>query len=113
MNEKTVVVGQGPLSIEDVVAVARQGARIELDPAALDEVARSRAVIEDLANDTVPHYGVSTGFGALATKHIPLEQRQQLQRSLVRSHAAGEQVPVEIIRAGAPLTVQLTLDALA
>ena len=42
-----------------------------------------------LAGDDLPHYGVSTGFGALATRHIPVERRAQLQRSLVRSHAAG------------------------
>ena len=62
---------------------------------------RSRAVIEALADDTEPHYGVSTGFGALATRHIPVELRAQLQRSLVRSHAAGSgpEVEREVIRA--------------
>jgi len=49
----------------------------------------SRAVIESLAADSKPHYGVSTGFGALATKQIPSSQRTVLQRSLVRSHAAS------------------------
>ena len=52
-------------------------------------MARSRAVIEGLADDTEPHYGVSTGFGALATTSIPVERRADLQRSLIRSHAAG------------------------
>jgi histidine ammonia-lyase len=60
----------------------------------------SRAVIETLAHDVRPHYGISTGFGALATKQIPLEMRQQLQRSLVRSHAAGSgpEVEREVVR---------------
>ena len=49
----------------------------------------SRTVIDALVTDERPHYGVSTGFGALATKQIPLEQRAQLQRSLIRSHAAS------------------------
>ncbi len=58
-------------------------------------------MIEDLADDTVAHYGVSTGFGALATRHIPVELRAQLQRSLVRSHAAGSgaEVEREVVRA--------------
>ena len=49
----------------------------------------------------MPHYGVSTGFGALATRHIPAELRAQLQRSLVRSHAAGSgpEVEREVVRA--------------
>ena len=54
-----------------------------------------------LADDVEPHYGISTGFGALATKHIPPEQRAQLQRSLIRSHAAGcgPEVEREVVRA--------------
>jgi len=61
----------------------------------------SRAIIEELANDTRPHYGVSTGFGALASKQIPVELRAQLQRSLIRSHAAGSgrEVEREVVRA--------------
>ncbi|WP_405484093.1 histidine ammonia-lyase [Streptomyces sp. NBC_00009] len=93
MNE--TFVGVGPLSVADVVSVARHGARVTLTHEALGEIAQSRKVVENLANDVVPHYGVSTGFGALATRHIPLELRAQLQRSLVRSHAAGSGAEVE------------------
>ena len=96
-----VEVGIGALSIDDVVAVARHDARLVLSEASRAEVAKSRAIIDALANDPVPHYGISTGFGALATQHIPLEKRQQLQRSLVASHAAGSGEPVEreVVRA--------------
>ncbi len=96
-----VEVGIGPLTIEDVVAVARHGARIRITDDSWEQVRASRAIIERLADDVVPHYGISTGFGALATKHIPLDQRQQLQRSLIRSHAAGsgDEVEREVVRA--------------
>ncbi len=96
-----VVVGAGPLRIEDVVAIARHDAPVQLDDAALERIAASRRVIESLAADVEPHYGVSTGFGALATRHIPVELRAQLQRSLVRSHAAGSgtEVEREVVRA--------------
>ncbi|WP_460600230.1 histidine ammonia-lyase [Flexivirga lutea] len=98
---ETVVLGVGALSIGDVVAVARRGALVEISEESLAEVARSRATIERLADDPIPHYGVSTGFGALATKHIPARSRAQLQRSLVRSHAAGSgpEVEREVVRA--------------
>ena len=58
-------------------------------------------VVEQLADDVEPHYGISTGFGALATRHIPVEQRALLQRSLIRSHAAGSgpEVEREVVRA--------------
>ncbi|MFF2650276.1 histidine ammonia-lyase [Streptomyces sp. NPDC058045] len=97
----TVVVGVGALAAEEVVSVARLGAEVALAPEALKEIARSREVIRALADDTKPHYGVSTGFGALATRHIPTELRAQLQRSLVRSHAAGSgpEVEREVVRA--------------
>ncbi|WP_438853781.1 histidine ammonia-lyase [Agromyces sp. M3QZ16-3] len=97
----SVTVGTGPLSIDDVVAVARHDARVELDPGAIDEVAASRAIIDDLAADPQPHYGISTGFGALATTFIAEDRRPQLQASLVRSHAAGSgpEVEREVVRA--------------
>jgi histidine ammonia-lyase len=97
----TVIVGTGPLSFADVVEVARAGAVVALAEEAEAEIAASRKVIETLAEDIAPHYGVSTGFGALATRHIPPELRAQLQRSLVRSHAAGsgQEVEDEVIRA--------------
>ena len=58
-------------------------------------------MVEELAAAPTPAYGISTGFGALATRHIPTEMRAQLQRSLVRSHAAGSgpEVEREVVRA--------------
>ncbi len=96
-----VEVGTGPLDPGDVVRVARHGAGVRLTDEALAEVARSRDVIDALAADSQPHYGVSTGFGALATRHIPVEMRTALQRGLVRSHAAGNgpEVEREVVRA--------------
>jgi histidine ammonia-lyase len=96
-----VVVGVGPVDPADVVRVARDGVGVRLDDRALAEIARSREVVEFLAEDDRPHYGVSTGFGALATKHIPEGRRAQLQRSLIRSHAAGSgpEVEREVVRA--------------
>jgi histidine ammonia-lyase len=97
----TVVVGISALTFEEVVAVARRNAQIELGDDSRRAMAESRAVIEALAEDVIPHYGVSTGFGALATKQVPVELRAQLQRSLIRSHAAGSgaEVEREVVRA--------------
>jgi histidine ammonia-lyase len=83
------------------VAVARHGVRVVLDAGALERVASGRRLIEALADDPNPHYGVSTGFGALATTFIAPERRRQLQASLIRSHAAGTgaEVEAEVVRA--------------
>ncbi len=96
-----VRVGVGPVTFDQVLAVARSDARVELTDEALAAVDRARAVVEELAAAPTPAYGISTGFGALATRHIPTELRDQLQRSLIRSHAAGSgpEVEREVVRA--------------
>src|SRR3954471_24417992 len=101
MHGDRVIVGVGPLYPEDVVRVARGGWGVRLADEAVAEIARSREVVDRLAKDDRPHYGVSTGFGALATTQIPLDRRSQLQRSLIRSHAAGSGPEVErdVVRA--------------
>ena len=91
----TVTLGSSGVTPEDVVAVARHDAHVTIAQDALDAVAKVRAHIDDLAHSEVPAYGISTGFGALANRHIPNELRAQLQKSLIRSHAAGMGPAVE------------------
>jgi histidine ammonia-lyase len=90
--------GSDPTSLtpDDVVAVARHGAEVRLTELALTEITAGRARVEELAGLDRAVYGVSTGFGALATRHIPTADRERLQRSLIRSHAAGLGTPVEV-----------------
>src|SRR4051812_31618615 len=85
----------------DVVAVARHGVAARLSAEARAAMEESAAVVERLAASDEPVYGVSTGFGSLAGTWIPGERREELQRSLIRSHAAGMGPPVEreVVRA--------------
>ena len=96
----TVRVDGPGVTINDVVEVARRGATVELTDAAIARMAKSREVVERLAEGE-PRYGISTGFGALATVSIPPDRRQALQTALIRSHAAGMGDPVEdeVVRA--------------
>jgi histidine ammonia-lyase len=98
---EVVTVGVGPLTPESVVAVAREEAAVSLSPEALTAIDRAREAVEVMARAETPTYGISTGFGALATRHIPTAMRAQLQKSLVRSHAAGSgpEVEREVVRA--------------
>ncbi|GAA1477014.1 histidine ammonia-lyase [Nocardioides aestuarii] len=100
MQQLTVTVGRGPVSPAELVAVARDGAGVILSDDAVAAIGRAREVVETLAAAATPAYGISTGFGALATRHIPTDMRAQLQRSLVRSHAAGSgpEVEREVVR---------------
>ena len=89
------------VSAADVVAVARGDAFVELGSSALAAMDRSAAVVAALAASDEPAYGISTGFGSLALVRIPADARAELQRALVRSHAAGMGPPVEreVVRA--------------
>ncbi|QGV82610.1 histidine ammonia-lyase [Streptomyces ficellus] len=97
----TVVVGTSGTTAQDVIAVARGNARVELSAEALGALAKAREIVDALAAKPEPVYGVSTGFGALATRHISPDLRARLQRNIVRSHAAGMGAPVEreVVRA--------------
>ncbi|MGH3264652.1 MAG: histidine ammonia-lyase [Trebonia sp.] len=108
---KPIGVGSGPLSPADVIAVARHGLPVQITDEARANIAASREIIDALASDSRPHYGVSTGFGALANTSIAADARAQLQRNLIRSHAAGSgpEVEREVVRA----TMLLRLSTLA
>ena len=98
---KTVILSTSGVTFDDVISVARHGANVELSQTALDAMNASRKYIESYAAGGVPVYGVSTGFGALANRHIDVADRAQLQKSLIRSHAAGvgPAVEREVVRA--------------
>ncbi|HEV7678170.1 MAG TPA: histidine ammonia-lyase [Candidatus Dormibacteraeota bacterium] len=84
-----VMLDGSPLSIAEVVAVARRGERVEVSEAARERMRPAREVVEAIhARDEVV-YGVTTGFGALAERAIARDDRATLQRAVVRSHAAG------------------------
>ena len=96
-----IAIGTDPVPQPAVVAVARQGVRVRLTDAATAAIEASRRHIDVLAAVGDGIYGVSTGFGALATRGIPASERSRLQRSLIRSHAAGNGplVEPEVVRA--------------
>lgn len=90
-----------PLDLRAVLAVAREGAEVVLDPAFRDRLVRGRAHVERLLKEGRVVYGVTTGFGRLAQVRIPLEHTRALQRNLLLSHAmgVGEALPRDVVRA--------------
>ncbi len=99
MNE--VVISTSGITFEEVISIARGGAKIKISDESIQAMAKTRDHIDHLASSENPVYGISTGFGALAQKHILPKDRVQLQKSLIRSHAAGmgEVVETEVVRA--------------
>ena len=95
-----VVLDGNPLSIDDVLAVARGGAPVEVGDEARRRMAPSRAVVEELDSSDAIAYGVTTGFGALADRAVQPHDRAALQRHVVLSHASGMGDPLdaEVVR---------------
>jgi histidine ammonia-lyase len=89
MSRTEVVINTSGMTFEDVLAVARHDAKVVIAPATIEAVAHTRSRVDALAASSDPVYGISTGFGALANRHVSPEYRVQLQKSLIRSHAAG------------------------
>src|SRR5262249_44466672 len=97
----TVELTDRGLARDEVVAVAPGGTQVRVGGTATAAMERGAAAVAELVASEEPVYGVSTGFGALATTPIPAEKRVLLQKSLVRSHAAGmgPEVETEVVRA--------------
>src|SRR5215212_1133151 len=102
----TLMLTGEPLSISDVVAVARAGRRVALAPSAIELIERARAMVETIVAERQVCYGVTTGFGALSKVSISTERLGELQHNLVRSHAAavGAPLPADVVRAMLLLT---------
>jgi histidine ammonia-lyase len=87
LNE--VVLDGNSLTLDQVVAVARDRARVSLAESAGHRARRTRSIVEGLVAKNAVVYGVTTGFGKLSDIAIPTERLAELQVNLVRSHAAG------------------------
>jgi len=100
-SNRTVTLSTSGTTFADVIDVARHDAKLSLSQESIDAMNASRRFIEGYASGGVPVYGVSTGFGALANRHIDVADRAQLQKSLIRSHAAGvgPAIEREVVRA--------------
>lgn len=101
-----------PLSIQQVVDVARDRATVTVGEKVAARMAPARALVEDAIARGEIVYGITTGFGALAQVHIEPERAVELQHAIVRSHAAGAgpAIDEEIVR-GMMLLRARTLSA--
>ena len=93
MTNAPVLVGH-PLTIDDVALVARHDARVALADDARARIIRSREYVESLVAADKTVYGITTGFGRLASVRIAAGDVRQLQRNLLVSHAMGVGTPL-------------------
>jgi histidine ammonia-lyase len=97
----TIALDGSNLTIENIVQIARFGARVELDPAALERIKVCRAMLEQKLAAREIMYGTNTGIGEFSEKILNDDQVKDFQRYLVYNHAAGigDPLPIESVRA--------------
>jgi len=106
MTTTTVTLDGRSLALEDVRAVARDGARVAIAASVRERLSAARAVVDELAAGDRAVYGINTGFGALAEVRIPREKVQKLQYNLIVSHAVGVGAPLPFAEARALLLLR-------
>jgi histidine ammonia-lyase len=100
----------GQLNLAQLRRIAREPVTLRLDPASHAAIDRGAKAVADIAAEGAPAYGINTGFGRLASTHIPHDQLELLQRNLVLSHAVGigEPMSAPVVR----LLIALKLSSL-
>ena len=100
----------GKLTLAQLRDIARTDVSLQLDPASFDAIDASAKAVEDIVAKGEPAYGINTGFGLLASTHIPRDSLELLQKNLVLSHAVGVGEPMS--RPVVRLMIALKLSSL-
>jgi histidine ammonia-lyase len=105
---QTIILGYEGLTLEDVIAIARGGAGVDITPAAVQRINRTRKLIDRWVTEEKRIYGVTTGFGALSDVAISARDTRRLQENILKSHAAGvgDYLEEEIVRAALALRIK-------
>ena len=105
---RTIIIDMDGMTIEDLVAVAREGAVLRMSPAAEQRISDSRELVDRWVREEKRIYGVTTGFGALSDVAISIKDTRRLQENILMSHAAGVGNPLdaESVRAAMVLRVK-------
>ena len=84
-----VILNGSDLTLEDLVAVARDKAVVALSEDAKAQIIASRKLVDKFVEEERVVYGINTGFGSLSRVSIPEEDNAQLQENLIRTHSSG------------------------
>jgi histidine ammonia-lyase len=105
---KEIVLGVDGMTLEDLVAIAREGVGVRLSEESEERIVKSRRLVEKWLQEGRVVYGVTTGFGALSEVIIPVEETRLLQQNVLMSHAAGvgDVLSEEVVRAALALRVK-------
>ena len=96
-----IYINGNDLTLEQVIAVARGGEKVEMTPESKTAVNKAREYVDQKLKEKAVIYGLTTGFGEFSKVYIPQELTATLQRNLIISHACGmgEPLPEQVVRA--------------
>lgn len=103
-----ILLGVDGLTLEDLVAIAREGAKVQLSEESVQRILKSRKLVDKWVQEEKVIYGVTTGFGALSDKAISRQDTRLLQENILMSHSAGvgESLDEETVRAVMALRIK-------
>ena len=104
---KTIFLGVEGMTLVDLIAIARNGAQVQLTTDAEKQMIKSRHLIEQWVQQERRIYGITTGFGALSDIAITKGDTRQLQKNILMSHAAGVGKPFDEQTVRAILTLRI------
>src|SRR5208337_5063658 len=105
---RQIVLGVDGMSLEDLVAVAAQGAGVRLAKESEERIIKCRALVDKWLREGRIIYGVTTGFGALSDVKIPAQASGLLQQNILLSHSAGvgDELDADAVRAMMALRIK-------
>ena len=112
LSPSTIALGDTPLTLDNVVAIAHREARVDLSVAGREAVARGRAVVDRLVDEGIPAYGITTGVGSQKDFGVSREAIARYNNLMITAHATitpGPNARPEVVRAA--LAIQLALFA--
>ena len=86
---KVIQVGMDGMTLEDLIAITREGAQVELTKESVNRINETRKLVEKWVQEEKIIYGITTGFGALSDVIISQKDTRQLQKNILMSHATG------------------------
>ena len=88
------------LTLEEVIAVSYNNARVCISPSGIENMSLSRRFVEAAAGSGQPVYALNTGVGLLADIALDTSEIETMQVNLVRSHCCGVGQPLqrEVVR---------------
>jgi histidine ammonia-lyase len=89
LSVKEITISAAPMTIEDLIAIARGRAPVRLTEDSKVRIIQARKLVEQWVEEGRIIYGITTGFGALSDVRISKAQARQLQQNILMSHASG------------------------